>query len=71
MRKMGNHAIVMTGRLFKVSLCVCSCVNSVYNLGKAAPMIYHELIYFTSVKSPCGDLPLLNYLLSPFGHLFL
>lgn len=71
MRKVGDHAMVVTGRLFKVSLCVCSCENSAYNLGKAAPIIDHEVIYFTSVKSPCGGLPLHNYLLSPFGHLFL
>lgn len=71
MRKVGDHVTVVTRRLLKVSLCVCSCENSAYDLGKAAPIIDHELIYFTSVKSPCGDLPLCNYLLSPFCHLFL
>lgn len=71
MRKVGDHVMVMTRRLFEVSLCVCSCENSVCNFGQAAPVIGHELIYFTFMKAPCGDLPLCNYLLSPFGHLFL
>lgn len=71
MRRVGDHVMVVTGRLFKVSLCVRSCENSVCNLGQAAPRIGHELIDFISVKSPCGDLPLHNYLLCPFGHLFL
>lgn len=71
MRKVGDPVMVVTGRLFKVSLCVCSCENLVCNLGKAEPRLDHELIYFTSMKSPYGDLPLCNYLLSPFGHLFL
>lgn len=67
MRRVGDHVMVVTGRLFKVSLYVCSCEN----LGKVAPRIDHELIYLISMKSPCGDLPLCNCLLSPFGHLFL
>lgn len=71
MRKVGDHVMAVTGRLFKVSSCVCSCENSAYNSGKAAPIIDRELIYFTSVKSPCDDLPLRDYLLSPFGHLLL
>jgi len=31
-KKMGDNVMVVTGRFFKVSLCVCSCENSVYDL---------------------------------------
>lgn len=32
-KKMGDNVMVVTGRLFKVSLCVRSHENSVYDLG--------------------------------------
>ena len=32
-KKMGDNVMVVTGRLFKVSLCVHSHENSVYDLG--------------------------------------